>query len=171
MNYNKKEGNRKQQKLGISPAIATVILIAITLVAGVAIGGFVFGLFGSQTTTAQVTSTAASIPVSYVNGTGVARPAMLADCSATKGNLKFANTGSTNTAISSIAITYGGKTVDATPGGSCTITAGGSLYIYVWALPDTGVVTLGPTASSGAVYVGEAQLTNGARVPFTGTFR
>ena len=69
MNYNKKDGKREQQKLGISPAIATVILIAITLVAGVAIGGFVFGLFGSQTTTAQVTSTAASIPVSYVNGT------------------------------------------------------------------------------------------------------
>ena len=86
MNYNKKDGKREQQKLGISPAIATVILIAITLVAGVAIGGFVFGLFGSQTTTAQVTNTGAVLKASYVNGTW---PAMTAVCSATAGNLKF----------------------------------------------------------------------------------
>ena len=169
MNNDKKERKNKQQIRAISPAIATVILIAITLVAGVAIGGFVFGLFGSQTTTAQVTSTSASIPVSYVNGTGT-RAAMAASCSATGGNLKFSNTGSTNTAISSVAITYGGKSLDATPTGTCVVPSGGSLYVFIYQLPDT-VASLGPTASSGAVYVGEAQLSNGARVPFTGTFR
>ena len=46
------------KRRGISPVLATVILIAITLVAGVAIAGFAFGLFNNLQNTAnlQVTS-------------------------------------------------------------------------------------------------------------------
>ena len=40
-----------------SPVLATVILIAITLIAAIAISGFVVGLFGTLTSTAQVTCT------------------------------------------------------------------------------------------------------------------
>src|SRR5215471_8647997 len=46
----------KQKKKAISPVLATVILIAITLIAAIAIAGFVFGLFGTFTTTAQVSA-------------------------------------------------------------------------------------------------------------------
>jgi flagellin-like protein len=45
-------GNRE----AISPVLATVLLIAITLIAAIAIGGFVFGLFGTFTSTAQVSA-------------------------------------------------------------------------------------------------------------------
>lgn len=41
----------------ISPVLATVILIAITLIAATAISGFVFGLFGTYTNTARVEAT------------------------------------------------------------------------------------------------------------------
>lgn len=42
------------RRKAISPVLATVILIAITLVAGVAIAGFAFGLFGTLGTTANI---------------------------------------------------------------------------------------------------------------------
>jgi len=45
------------KRKAISPVLATVILIAITLVAGVAIAGFAFGLFGTLSATANVTVT------------------------------------------------------------------------------------------------------------------
>ena len=46
MNFEKVQ--RKNRK-AISPVLATVILIAITLIAAIAIAGFVFGLFGTFT--------------------------------------------------------------------------------------------------------------------------
>src|SRR5215469_4940709 len=51
---------KKQKKKAISPVLATVILIAITLIAAIAIAGFVFGLFGTFTSTAQVSASVAT---------------------------------------------------------------------------------------------------------------
>ena len=48
------------KRKAISPVLATVILIAITLVAGVAIAGFAFGLFGTLSATANITVTTLS---------------------------------------------------------------------------------------------------------------
>lgn len=48
-----------RKRKAISPVLATVILIAITLVAGVAIAGFAFGLFGTLGTTANIKELAA----------------------------------------------------------------------------------------------------------------
>jgi flagellin-like protein len=50
----RKGGSRR----AISPVLATVILIAITLIAAVAISGFVFGLMGTYTSVAEVSSSA-----------------------------------------------------------------------------------------------------------------
>ena len=50
-------GSRKK---GISPVLATVILIAITIVAATSIAGFVFGLMGTFTNTATVSATSVS---------------------------------------------------------------------------------------------------------------
>jgi len=56
----KKNSKRK----AISPILATVILIAITLVAAVAIAGFVFGLFGSLGSSANLSVVTVSCSVS-----------------------------------------------------------------------------------------------------------
>jgi flagellin-like protein len=45
---------RRPGRRGISEVLATVILIAITLVAGVAIAGFAFGLFGTLGSSANI---------------------------------------------------------------------------------------------------------------------
>ena len=52
----------KRSRRAITPIIATVLIIAVTLVAGVAIAGYVFGLFGAGTQTAQVQVLSTSIP-------------------------------------------------------------------------------------------------------------
>ena len=79
----------RNKRKAISPVLATVILIAITLVAGVAIAGFAFGLFGTLSATANVTVTtltcthgtaAASKCVVNLENTGNA-PASAASCS------------------------------------------------------------------------------------------
>src|ERR1700719_4065226 len=45
--------SRKNARKAISPILATVILIAITLIAAIAIAGFAFGLFGTFTSSAN----------------------------------------------------------------------------------------------------------------------
>src|SRR5579883_1576884 len=47
-------------KRGISPVIATIILIAITIVIAIAVAGWVFGLFGSYSRTQPVTIVASA---------------------------------------------------------------------------------------------------------------
>src|SRR5271154_4650843 len=49
------------QRKAISPIIATVLIIAVTLIAAVAIGGFVFGIFGSASSSAQVQVTSQNL--------------------------------------------------------------------------------------------------------------
>jgi len=46
--------NSAKRRRAISPVLATVILIAITLIAAIAIAGFVFGLFGTFTSSANL---------------------------------------------------------------------------------------------------------------------
>jgi len=53
-----------QKRMGISPILATIMLIAVTLVAAVAMAAFVFGLFGSLGDSANLTSSVAVCSVS-----------------------------------------------------------------------------------------------------------
>ena len=50
-----------RKRRGLSPVIAEVILIAVTVAIAVAAGGYFFGLFGTQTAKASVTVTNARI--------------------------------------------------------------------------------------------------------------
>jgi flagellin-like protein len=157
------KGRRKQRR-AVSPVLATVILIAITLIAAVAIAGFVFGLFGAFTSTAQISITSVS-------------------CSANNKlcTLVLTNSGTASTQSgTSGTITFGGQTVTmqcgATPltsvSGSTTVTTGGT---------GTTAITAGQSqliycswnpsgAQPGQQFVGAVSLANGAQVQFSGTF-
>jgi len=56
------------KRKAISPVLATVILIAITLIAAVAIATFVFGIFGSSASPATYSIVTSSIKCSGVGG-------------------------------------------------------------------------------------------------------
>ena len=141
----------------ISPVIATVILIAITLIAAIAIAGFVFGLFGSFTSNAEVTATATCSATSPY------------DCTVT-----LSNTGTANTNVLSASITFGGKTVPLTltaattnacaaSGSAWAVTAGTTCAI-------TGAVSSG-TPSTGAQFVITLSLANSGQPSATGVFQ
>ncbi|MDG6921424.1 MAG: type IV pilin [Nitrososphaerota archaeon] len=148
--------NVKRRK-AISPVIATVILIAITLIAAIAIAGFVFGLFGSFTSVARLAVAGTSISAS----------------SPATGTITVQNTGTANAAITSVTLVYGGVTyiasIPTTDQAALTVTAGSSFSL---SLSATGI-TFSPTlvaASSGQAFSGSLGASNGGSISFTGTF-
>ena len=137
-----------RKRKAISPVLATVILIAITLIAAIAVAGFVFGLFGSFTSSATVQVIQAPIPHALAIG-----------------NWVFAqNTGTSNTNVNSMTLTYGGVTCTPTITVT-TVTAGaGSIPVPVTA---AGTCVAG---TSGEAFTGILFLSNGGQVPFSGQF-
>ncbi len=155
------------QRKAISPIIATVLIIAVTLIAAVAIGGFVFGLFGSSSSTAQVTATSASITAGTVTSAAAASVVYVCTSPATSQQLIFSNLGTVSTSVLSLSITFGGKTYSGSAPAACTVTAGSTTGISFTTL---AVVTGTTLPSSGSQYSGFIVTSNGAQVVFTGAF-
>ena len=138
---------RRGTRKAISPVLATVLLISITLIASVAIAGFVFGLFGTFTSTAQVSAGTVS-------------------CSGTPEVcvVPLQNTGSGNTAIIGLCnlAFAGGPYVGTAVMTSGSLQAGGSAVISCTAPGSSH-------AAAGSEITGSITLGNGAYVLFAGT--
>jgi len=146
-----------RRRKAISPILATVILIAITLIAAIAIAGFVFGLFSGFTSTARVTVVQVNLNhVVYTAGVCTGTPLC---------TVFFQNTGTTNTNVNSMTLTYGGTTCSPTFGAAVVITAGAASV-------GVTLTTIGNCVAgvSGEAFTGNAALSNGGQVPFSGTF-
>jgi flagellin-like protein len=159
MNFEKVQ--RKNRK-AISPVLATVILIAITLIAAIAIAGFVFGLFGSFTSTAQVAST--SVNLSH----GLAATGLAGSCASGgaggANTVVFSNTGSASATVNSLSLTYGGQTATLALGAAaCNVVSGGQMTITLTALAAAG--------TAGSQFTGSVAMSNGGQVSFTGAFQ
>ena len=143
--------NCRRQRKAISPVLATVILIAITLIAAVAIAGFVFGLFGTFTSTARIQ---ASVTACNYN-------TLVAGAEACQ--LILTNSGNANAATTAAcSLTYGGATHAGVVGGGGTVTAGSTLTV-------TCAYTVGATATVGSQITGSVILSNGGNALFSGT--
>jgi len=131
----------------ISPILATVLLIAITLIASIAIAGFVFGLFGTFTSTAQVSAGTVS-------------------CSGTPEvcTVPLQNTGTANTSITGVCSLafLGGPYVGTAAMVSGSLHAGSS-GVASCAAPGSA------HAAAGSQITGSISLGNGAYVLFAGT--
>jgi len=138
---------RTHKRKAISPVLATVILIAITLIAAIAIAGFVFGLFGTFTKTATVVGST----VSCTDAAGV--------CQVT-----LTNTGNANTAT-------GGTCTESYGGASYVgvVTHGGTVGAGAAGLTITCTPTGGAALNAGELVTGSVALTNGGSVLFSGT--
>ena len=145
-----------RKRKAISPVLATVILIAITLIAAIAIAGFVFGLFGSFTSSAQV-------------------QASITTCTWTTFEtcqLTLSNSGSANSATASCSLTVGGVTYSGTTTTTnalhsqvaITATAGTTSTAYCNLAAATPVAA----PAAGSQVTGGVLMTNGASVPFSG---
>jgi flagellin-like protein len=144
-----------RKRKAISPVLATVILIAITLIAAIAVAGFVFGLFGSFTSSALVSV----VNTSLVHGLLAAGPT---------GSVYASNTGTSNTNVNSMSLTWGGTTCQPGMTATTVTSGGGSVAIAI-----TGVGTCGTMASAslaGESFTGQLFLSNGGQAAFSGTF-
>jgi len=151
MNIRYGKGKRK----AISPVLATVILIAITLIAAIAIAGFVFGLFGSFTATAQISASAVS-------------------CNNTTGECQILLTNTGNAAAKPNACSFSGNVAGVGAMGTTkgppptvaplSIAGGSSETIYC---QDVGLAGAG----SGIAVSGQVSLSNGGSILFSGTWQ
>ena len=137
---------QKKNRKAISPVLATVILIAITLIAAIAIAGFVFGLFGTFTSTAQVQASVTSCTYTAPNEV----------CS-----LVLTNSGNAATSTTgSCSLTYGGTTYTGT-------TATGAVGVGTTAASCTVGGSHDPGA--GVQVTGTVILANGGNALFSAT--
>jgi hypothetical protein len=154
---------RGRGRRALSPILATVVIISTTLIASIAVSGFVFGLSGSAENTALVSVVGISIPTTVDLG-----PSIVV-CSPNSGNsfggvVRLYNSGTASTQAAFLVFTYAGVTFSVRPSGSCTISPESSLYLLVISLPVTLSVDVG------APFTGYVSTANGAEVLFTGSF-
>ena len=146
---NIKRVQRKNRK-AISPVLATVILIAITLIAAIAIAGFVFGQFGTLTTTAQISASVASCANS--NSTCQILLTNTGNAAGTANSCSYTGTGGGGGALTQ----YGAQ--------GLSVAAGKAIEIHCKA-PST----LSPTIGAGVS--GAVQLSNGGSALFSGVWQ
>jgi len=132
---------------GISPVLATVILISITLIAATAISGFVFGLFGTFTSTAVVSASGSS------------------SCTGTPESctLFLTNTGTSSVALTGTCrLNFGGSSYLGTASlVSGNLNAGNSATV--------SCVSSASHATSGSQITGSVAIGNGAQILFAAT--
>jgi flagellin-like protein len=163
-------GKRK----AISPIIATVLIIAVTLIASVAVGGFVFGIFGEGEQDAQVAVTGTSLLAADFTANPVPTTFSCVTAAPTIPYLTVTNTGSGSAAIASVAITWAGTNNAFSAAATCNIGASGtsSATSYLNFLAASHLTATGATnALAGQSYTGTITLTNGAQLLFTGTWQ
>jgi len=157
------------KRRAISPIIATVLIIAVTLIASVAIGGFVFGIFAQGQNSAQVAVTGtALIAADFLTG-GTTTTFTCASTSAIA-YLTLTNTGTGSASVATISLTWAGGNTAYTVVGTCNIGASGSTTATTYIVfPATTKIT--PSATAGQTYTGTITLSNGAQLLLTGTWQ
>jgi len=162
-------GLRETGRRAISPIVATVLIVAVTLVASVAIAGFVFGVFGTSTNSAQVAVTAASLRSGDFLSTNAG---LTFTCGPAAGSfLTLSNTGTTGTAVTAATLNWAGQTnsYSLATGSSCTVGAAGSATATKNLLLVSAKLLTSATA--GGTFTGSVTLASGAVLLFTGTFQ
>jgi flagellin-like protein len=161
------------QRKAISPIIATVLIIAVTLIAAVAIGGFVFGIFGSSSSSAQVSVTSQNL-VAADNLAAGTTSTFACNVAGAINDLTLTNTGTAATTVTGATITWGGAVNTLTPSTACTVAAAGNVGATTNGNPiSLNIPTtnkLSSNAVTGQQYTGTVIMGNGAVLLFSGTF-
>jgi flagellin-like protein len=153
----------------ISPILATVLVVVVTLIASVAVSGFVFGVFGQAENSAQVAVTGTALLAADFKSAGTTTTFTCATTSS-QAYLTLTNTGSAGASITAVTIAWAGGHGGYTLSGACSVGASGSGTATTYIVfPAT--TQIAPTASTGQAYTGTVALSNGAQLLFTGTWQ
>lgn len=157
-------------KKAISPIIATVLVIAATLIAFAAVAGYMFGLFGTSTAAAQVQVTGVTLVASGFTSGGTTMTFACTSTAPTSGTsfIKVTNTGSSSVSVTGVTVTYGGTNSYSPSTTPCAIggTGSGTATMYLTFTGD-GIAT---TTASGSTFSLNVALSNGAPAIGTGQF-
>jgi hypothetical protein len=159
----------------ISPIVATVLIVALAVVASVAVSGFVFGTLSTQESSPQVSVIAASFAAADFET--VLHGAMTTSftCGAATGSyLMVSNTGTAGAAVTAVTLTWAGSTNSYSLSGSCAVGASGSVdstQFLLFSGDPRATKVLTANAVSGGIFTGTVALSSGAVLLYTGTFR
>lgn len=147
----------------MAPILATVIIVASTIVISVAMGGFIYGTLGTSANSALVDAQSVQIPADIDTGFAFLL------CAPNQGNffggyVALYNSGTVATHVNALTFTYAGSTQTMVPQGTCVIPPDTSLYVLVVALP----LMFQPV--TGNPYSGYVSAANGAEILFDGSF-
>jgi hypothetical protein len=157
------------RRAGVDSIIATVLIVAVTLVASLAVSGFVFGVIGGAQNPVRIAVTGTSLFGSdfWAGGT----TSTFTCAAASSGSyLTLTNTGTGSAAVSSVSITWAGGNSAFNPTGACSVgasnTAGETMYVVFPA--NTRITT---SATVGQAYAGTVTLSDGAQLLFRGIWQ
>ncbi len=160
---------RRRGRRAISPIVATVIIIALTLVASYSISRFVFGISPATGNASQVSVTRASIATADFKSSFTATRFT---CGSPGGSyLTISNTGTVAVTVTSVTLTWAGLTNSYTLSGTCIIGGLGSSTPTQNVLFYAGATqVLNTDATYGGTFTGTVTLDNGAVLPYSGAF-
>jgi len=159
------------QRKAISPIIATVLIIAVTLIAAVAIGGFVFGIFGTASQSAQIAVTGTTLTGAGF-GTGTGGTVTCVTSAPAAPYLTMSNTGTASASVTAVTITWanGNNVFHLTAATTCAVGAAGSGSATTYA-EFVATPLVSSAAVAGSSYSGTVTMSNGAQLLFTGTWQ
>ena len=154
----------------VDSIVATVVVIAVTLIAAVAVSGFVFGSFGGGANAPTVGVTGVSLYGSDFQASGSSTTFTCSTAPGLGSSLALTNTGTGLTSVTSVTFRWAGGNTVYNPSGSCNIGATGSAASTLYLLfPITS--TIAPSALSGQPFTGSVSLSSGAQPLLTGTWQ
>ena len=161
---------RHEKRRAVSPILATVLTIAMAVVASFAVGGFVFGTISQSQIATQITVSGQSLPASaFVTGGGTTTITCATIPSGA--HLSLTNTGSAKGTVTGVTITWAGTNNAFTLTGGCTVGALGSLTATSYInFPSSNKLTApgAVNAVSGGRFTGTITLSSGVSLVFTG---
>ena len=153
--------NFRRSKKGITPVIATIILIAGTLVLALVVGAYTFGLFGSNVKNVQLTAANLSSGVVAAANTGGV-------CTGANFAMTFNNPGG-QTYISGLTMSAGGQNQPLTYFSSNVVANQCTSLLLSTSTLNGNQLTAGTTTPL-TIYFGTTPLTSGSTYTYTITF-
>jgi len=172
----------RHSRRAISPIVATVLIVAVTLVASVAIAGFVFGIFASQGNTAQIAVTGTALKSTDFTSVAGATARLFSCLAAGSSAITVTNTGSAGAYVTGVSLNWAGQTATfsiiaaeaSNAANLCNVGPAGTTTATFKIQFATGQNVFGGangvTAAVGGSFTGTVTTSNGAVLLYAGTF-
>jgi len=154
---------------GVESVLATVMIVTVTLVASIAVAGFIYGTLDQSQNASLVAITGTFLKGADFQAGGTTTAF---SCAGSAGGswISLSNSGTAGSFVRGVTITWAGGGSTFTPTGSCAVGPAGSPAATVFLVFPT-TMKLGADAMAGQTFTGSVSLSNGAQVQFAGSWQ